>query len=62
MIDGRIKLESSWKSRVGDYLQRDDMQQLSAFLRGRKREGVRVYPPARLIFAALDATPFEPPH
>ncbi len=57
--DKRIKLEPSWKSRVGDYLQRDDMRQLSAFLRERRREGVRIYPPAPTIFAALDATPFE---
>jgi uracil-DNA glycosylase len=55
----RVRLEPSWKSRVGDYLQREDMQQLSAFLRERMRQGVRVYPPAPDIFAALDATPFE---
>ena len=59
MTGDRIKLEPSWKSRVGDYLQREDMQQLSAFLRERMRQGVRVYPPAPDIFAALDATPFE---
>ncbi len=59
MSDARIKLEPSWKSRVGDYLQRDDMQQLAAFLRERKREGVRIYPPAAEIFGALDATPFD---
>ena len=59
MNDNRIKLESSWKARVGDDLQRADMQQLSSFLRERKREGVRIYPPAPQIFAALDATPFE---
>jgi len=35
------------------------MQQLSAFLRERMRQGVRVYPPAPDMFAALDATPFE---
>jgi len=55
----RIRLEPSWKSRVGDYLQREDMQQLSAFLRERMRQGVRVYPPPPDIFAALDATPFD---
>jgi len=55
----RIRLDPSWKSRVGDYLQREDMQQLSAFLRERMRQGVRVYPPAPDMFAALDATPFE---
>ena len=55
----RIRLDPSWKSRVGDYLQRDDMQQLSGFLRERMRQGARVYPPAPNIFAALDATPFD---
>jgi len=57
--EDRIKLESSWKSRVGDYLQREDMQQLSAFLRGRRQAGAHIFPPAPRIFAALDATPFD---
>ena len=56
--DDRIKLEPGWKARVGDYLQRDDMQALGAFLRGRKAAGARIYPPGPQIFAALDATPF----
>ena len=54
-----IKLEPTWKARVGDYLQRDDMQALAAFLRGRKVAGARIYPPGPQIFAALDATPFD---
>ena len=54
-----IKLEPSWKARVGDYLQRDDMQALAAFLRARKSAGARIYPPGPQIFAALDATPFD---
>ena len=54
-----IKLESSWKARVGDYLQRDEMQALAAFLRERKAAGARIYPPGPRIFAALDATPFD---
>ena len=54
-----IKLEPSWKARVGDYLQRDEMQLLAAFLRARKAAGARIYPPGPQIFAALDATPFE---
>ena len=56
---GRIHLEPSWKARVGDYLLRDDMQALSAFLRERKARGARVFPPGPQIFAALDATPFD---
>lgn len=59
MSEDRIQLEASWKSRIGDYLQRDDMQQLAAFLRQRKAAGARIFPPGPQIFAALDATPFE---
>jgi len=55
----RIALEPSWKERIGDYLQRPDMQALSTFLRERKAAGVNVYPPGPNIFAAFDATPFE---
>ncbi|KRA81886.1 uracil-DNA glycosylase [Lysobacter sp. Root667] len=55
----RIKLEPSWKTRVGDWFARDDMRALSAFLRQRKAAGARIYPPGPQIFAAFDATPFE---
>jgi uracil-DNA glycosylase len=55
----RIRLEPSWKARVGDWLQRPDMQALSAFLRTEKSAGKRIYPPSAKIFAALDATPFD---
>ncbi len=54
-----IKLDPSWKARVGDYLQRDDMRALSGFLRERKAAGARIFPPGPQIFAALDATPFD---
>lgn len=54
-----VALEPSWKSRVGDYLQREDMQALASFLRQRKAGGARIYPPGPQIFAALDATPFD---
>jgi uracil-DNA glycosylase len=59
MADDRIQLEPSWKARVGDYLQRDEMQALAAFRRQRKAAGARIYPPGPRIFAALDATPFD---
>ena len=55
----RIRLEPSWKAHVGNYLQRDDMQALSVFLRERKAKGARIYPPGPQIFAAFDATPFD---
>ncbi len=55
----RVQLEASWKSRIGDWLLRPEMQQLSAFLRQRKAAGVRVFPPGPQIFAAFNATPFD---
>lgn len=54
-----IRLEPSWKARVGDWLLRDDMRALSAFLRERKAAGARIFPPGAEIFAAFDATPFD---
>jgi uracil-DNA glycosylase len=54
-----VKLEPSWKARVGDYLLRDDMRALSTFLRGRRAAGARIYPPGPEIFAAFDATAFD---
>jgi uracil-DNA glycosylase len=57
--DDRIKLELSWKARIGEYLQRDEMRALSAFLRERRAQGARIYPPGPQIFAAFDATPFD---
>lgn len=55
----RIHLEPSWKARVGDYLRTPRMQELSAFLRARRAAGARIYPAARDMFAAFDATPFD---
>ena len=57
--EARIHLEPSWKARVGDWLLRPDMQELSAFLRQRKAAGAHVFPPGPQIFAAFDATPFD---
>ncbi|TWI01637.1 uracil-DNA glycosylase [Luteimonas cucumeris] len=59
MSEDRIKLEPSWRHKVGDYLLRDDMHALSSFLRARKAAGARIYPPGPQIFAAFDATPFD---
>ncbi|WP_066092379.1 uracil-DNA glycosylase [Xanthomonas massiliensis] len=55
----RVRLEPSWKARVGDWLLRPEMRELAVFLRQRRDAGVRIFPPARKIFAAFDATPFE---
>ena len=55
----RVKLEPSWKARVGPYFERPEMLALSDVLRAELKGGKVIYPPARLIFSALDATPFE---
>ncbi|GAB3029215.1 MULTISPECIES: uracil-DNA glycosylase [Oleiagrimonas] len=54
-----LRLEPSWKQRVGDYFQRPDMQALGDFLRAEKRAGKEIYPPGGEIFAAFDHTPFD---
>jgi uracil-DNA glycosylase len=55
----RLKLEPSWKARIGAYFDRPEMQQLAQFLRAELRAGRTIYPAPRHIFAALDATPFD---
>jgi len=57
--DRDIKLDPSWKSRIGDWFGREDMQALSRFLRERKAAGARIFPPGPQIFSAFDATPFD---
>jgi len=57
--EARIQLEPSWKARVGDWLLRPEMRELSAFLRQRKAAGANIFPPGPQIFAAFDATPFD---
>lgn len=59
MTEDRVKLEPSWKERIGDYLGRPDMQALSTFIRSEKQAGKVVYPPGPEIFAAFDHTPFD---
>jgi uracil-DNA glycosylase len=59
MSEGRIKLESSWKDRIGGYLERPEMLALSDFLRAEKHAGKVIYPPGPEIFAAFEHTPFD---
>ncbi len=58
MSGATVRLEPSWKARLGDYLQRPDMQELARFLRARQQAGVRVYPRGGEIFNAFAHTPF----
>lgn len=59
MTDHPVRLEPSWKDRIGEYLARPDMRTLSDFLRTEKQAGKVIYPPGPEIFAAFDHTPFD---
>ena len=59
MSEDRVKLEASWKARVGAEFERPQMLALAEFLRAEKRAGKVIYPPGPRIFAALNTTPFE---
>ncbi|MDT8320383.1 MAG: uracil-DNA glycosylase [Xanthomonadales bacterium] len=54
-----IKLVPSWKKRLADEFSKPDMEELREFLKRRKCAGATLYPPGRLIFNALNSTPFE---
>ncbi len=58
-MNDRIRLEPSWKERIGSYLDRPDMHELSAFLRDEKAQGKVIYPPGHDIFNAFTHTPFD---
>jgi len=54
-----VRLDPSWKSRLTDVFSDPVMLRLRAFLQQERDRGQMIYPPARQIFAALDATPFD---
>jgi uracil-DNA glycosylase len=54
-----VRLEPSWKARVGAQFEQPHMRDLAAFLRAEKRAGKVLFPPGSRIFAALDSTPFD---
>lgn len=58
-MNDRIKLEPSWKDRIGPYLDRPDMLALSHFLREEKAAGKAIFPPGPEIFNAFAHTPFD---
>lgn len=58
MSGAPVRLEASWKARLGDYLLRPEMQELSRFLRTRQQAGARIYPHGGEIFNAFAHTPF----
>jgi uracil-DNA glycosylase len=60
MSDNRqIGLIPCWKSRLQDEFEQPYMAELRQFLLRRKEQGAAIFPPGRLIFNALNSTPFE---
>ena len=55
----KVRLEASWKDRMEDEFEQGYMADLRSFLLKRKQQGAVIYPPGRLIFNALDSTPFD---
>ena len=54
-----IRLEASWRARLGDEFERPYMLALREFLLQRKHCGAVIFPPGPQIFNALDSTPFD---
>ena len=54
-----IGMEASWRTRLESEFAAPHMKSLGDFLRRRKAEGRRVYPPAGEIFNAFALTPFD---
>ena len=54
-----IQLEASWLNRLRSEFDQPYMVELRRFLLERQRSGAVIYPPGRMIFNALDSTPFD---
>jgi len=54
-----IQLEKSWLSHLEGEFEQGYMQKLREFLLTRKQHQAVIYPPGKLIFNALNSTPFE---
>lgn len=54
-----ILLEDSWLRWLQPEFEQDYMQQLRAFLLKEKQANKKIFPPSKLIFNALNSTPFE---
>lgn len=54
-----ILLEHSWQQLLKGEFEQDYMQQLREFLLNEKKAGKQIFPPSKLIFNALNSTPFE---
>src|SRR5262245_19511373 len=58
-MEGTIKLEPSWRERLGQEFAQPYMAELKRFLVGEKERGRRIFPRGSEWFRALDLTPLE---
>jgi len=58
-MEDDIRLEESWKARLGPEFSKDYMQGLKAFLRAELGAGKTIFPHGSHYFAALDHTPVD---
>ncbi|CAM3582556.1 uracil-DNA glycosylase [Parendozoicomonas haliclonae] len=54
-----IKLDESWKARLGEEFSKEYMLRLRAFLMQEKQAGKTIYPKGSEFFRAMDLTPFD---
>ena len=54
----RVRLEAGWKAQIGAELVSPYIAELKAFLLAERQAGKQIFPQAKQIFAAFDATPF----
>lgn len=54
-----VKIEKNWKRELKDEFEKEYMQKLKQFLVSEAQKNKIIYPEAKNIFAAFDATPFN---
>lgn len=59
MTNGDVQLHSSWLNKIGGEFQKPYMAELKHFLLQEKQSEKVIFPEGKLIFNALDSTPFE---
>ncbi len=59
MNSAGIQLHDSWLEHLAAEFEQPYMQQLRAFLAQQKQQRKQVYPPGKLMFNALNSTPFD---
>ena len=58
-IQSQVRLEVSWKKRLGDEFEQPYMQKLREYLGSRKKRGIHIYPHSSHWFRAFELTPFD---